>query len=113
MSTYRYIEFFVIYGLLIVLLQFVNSVLSIHPTATNSLIALIISIFLVFTKRKIAKGVDVSKIYFFGFASITYLLCSLSISYLLDKQGMTIIEGIIILIVPFISLTLLSKFKLL
>lgn len=113
MSTYRYIEFFVIYALLIGLLQFVNALLSIHPTATNSLVALIISVFLVFTKSKIAKGFDIRKIYLFGFASIAYLLCSVSISYLFDKQGITITEGIIILIVPFISLTLLSKFKLL
>ncbi len=111
-SASRYIEFFVIYALLIGLLQFINDMFSIHPTATNSLVALIISVFLVFTKNKIAKGFDISKIYLFGFASIAYLLCSVSISYLFDKQGITIIEGIII-IVPFISLTLLSKFKLL
>lgn len=113
MSIYRYIEFFVIYALLVGLLQFVNAMLSIHPTITNSLIALIISVFLIFTKSKIAKGFDISKIYFFGFASITYLLCSVSISYFLDKQGITMIEGAVILILPFISFVLLSKFKLL
>ena len=113
MSIYRYAEFFIVYVLLIALLQIINIILSIQPTITNSLVVLIISIIAVFKKNKITGGVDVNKVYFFTFSSFIYFLCSLGISYYLDNKSVTVFEGSVILILPFASCFLLSKLKIL
>ena len=113
MSVFRYVEFFIIYILLVVLLQFANYILSIQPTITNSLVALIISVFIVFKRNKVAEGIKGNKVYFFWFISFIYLLCSLCVSYYVSNEGMTTMEGSVTFLLPFVLCLLLSKFKVL